>query len=126
MHLPRLKRFTQEVLDLYKDDERILMWDLYNEPGQFGIGETSLPLLEYVWDWAHEVRPSQPLTACLDGAIGDNIIALNKKNSDIITFHTYEADKLNPTIEELSKTGRPLMCTEYMACLLYTSGAADE
>tara|TARA_B100000795_G_scaffold68596_1_gene47591 strand:+ start:1526 stop:2572 length:1047 start_codon:yes stop_codon:yes gene_type:complete len=115
VHLPRLKRFTQEVLDLYKDDERILMWDLYNEPGQFGIGETSFTLLEYVWDWAHEVRPSQPLTACLDGAIGDNIIALNKKNSDIITFHTYEADKLNPTIEELSKTGRPLMCTEYMA-----------
>ena len=37
-HLNRLKTFTQELLDRYKADKRILMWDLYNEPGQFGIG----------------------------------------------------------------------------------------
>jgi endo-1,4-beta-mannosidase len=36
--LPRLKKFTQEILDLYKNDNRILLWDIYNEPGQFGIG----------------------------------------------------------------------------------------
>ena len=114
-HAPRLKKFTQEILDLYKTDNRILMWDLYNEPGQFGIGEISYTLLKNVWDWAHEVRPGQPLTSCLDGSIGEGIIALNRKQSDIISFHTYEAEKLEPTIKELSKIGRPLMCTEYMA-----------
>jgi len=114
-HAPRLKKFTQEILDLYKADNRILMWDLYNEPGQFGIGEISYTLLKNVWDWAHEVRPDQPLTSCLDGSIGDSIITLNKKQSDVISFHTYEAEKLEPTIKELSKIGRPLMCTEYMA-----------
>jgi len=46
-HAPRLKKFTQEILDLYKTDNRILMWDLYNEPGQFGIGEISYTLLMY-------------------------------------------------------------------------------
>ena len=35
----RLKLFTQEILDDFREDERILMWDLYNEPGQFGIGD---------------------------------------------------------------------------------------
>ena len=114
-HLDRLQKYTQELLELYKDDARILMWDLYNEPGQFGIGEKSFTFLEYVWNWAHEIRPSQPLTSCLDGAIGDSIISLNKINSDIITFHTYEAEKLEPTIKELKSLGRPLMCTEYMA-----------
>ena len=114
-HAPRLKKFTQEILDLYKTANRILMWDLYNEPGQFGIGEISYTLLKNVWDWAHEVRPDQPLTSCLDGSIGDSIITLNKKQSDVISFHTYEAEKLEPTIKELSKIGRPLMCTEYMA-----------
>ena len=114
-HAPRLKKFTQEILDLYKADNRMLMWDLYNEPGQFGIGEISYTLLKNVWDWAHEVRPDQPLTSCLDGSIGDSIITLNKKQSDVISFHTYEAEKLEPTIKELSKIGRPLMCTEYMA-----------
>jgi hypothetical protein len=114
-HLDRLQKYTQELLELYKDDARILMWDLYNEPGQFGIGEKSFTFLEYVWNWAHEIRPSQPLTSCIDGAIGDSIILLNKIKSDIITFHTYEAEKLEPTIKELRSIGRPLMCTEYMA-----------
>ena len=114
-HLDRLQKYTQELLELYKDDTRILMWDLYNEPGQFGIGEKSFTFLEYVWNWAHEIRPSQPLTSCIDGAIGDSIISLNKIKSDIITFHTYEAEKLEPTIIELRSIGRPLMCTEYMA-----------
>ena len=114
-HLKRLQTYTQELLELYKEDERILMWDLYNEPGQFGIGEKSYTLLDYVWNWAHEIRPSQPLTSCLDGSIGDSIIALNQNKSDIITFHTYEAEKLEPTIEKLRTIGRPLMCTEYMA-----------
>jgi len=113
--LKRLKNFTQEVLDLYKNDQRILLWDLYNEPGQFGIGEQSLDFLELVWDWAFEVRPDQPLTSCMDGSIGENIIALNSEKSDVITFHTYEADKLEPTIKELSNFDRPIICTEYMA-----------
>ena len=114
-HLERLQTYTQELLELYKEDERILMWDLYNEPGQFGIGEKSYTLLDFVWNWAHEIRPSQPLTSCLDGSIGDSIISLNQSKSDIITFHTYEAEKLEPTIKKLRTTGRPLMCTEYMA-----------
>ena len=94
-------------MDLYRNDQRILLWDLYNEPGQFGIGEQSLNFLELVWDWAFEVRPDQPLTSCMDGSIGEKIIALNSEKSDVITFHTYEADKLEPTIEELSNFKRP-------------------
>ena len=113
--LKRLKNFTQEVLDLYRNDQRILLWDLYNEPGQFGIGEQSLDFLELVWDWAFEVRPDQPLTSCMDGSIGDKIIALNSEKSDVITFHTYEADKLESTIKKLSIFDRPIICTEYMA-----------
>ena len=34
-----LSAYVRGVLDSYADDERILMWDLYNEPGQFGVGE---------------------------------------------------------------------------------------
>jgi hypothetical protein len=51
----------------------------------------------------------------LDGAIGDEILKLNGENSDVITFHTYEAEKLEPTIKRLKEFGRPLLCTEYMA-----------
>jgi hypothetical protein len=113
--LNRLKEFIQGLLKNYSDDERILMWDIYNEPGQFGLGDKSLSLLHLCWEWAHEIRPSQPLTSCLDGAIGDEILKLNGENSDVITFHTYEAEKLDPTIKRLKEFKRPIMCTEYMA-----------
>ena len=113
--LNRLKEFIQGILLDYSNDERILMWDIYNEPGQFGLGDKSFSLLQLSWEWAHEIRPSQPLTSCLDGAIGDEILKLNGENSDVITFHTYEAEKLDPTIQRLKKFKRPIMCTEYMA-----------
>ena len=101
--LNRLKEFIQGILLDYSTDERILMWDIYNEPGQFGLGDKSLGLLQLCWEWAHEIRPSQPLTSCLDGAIGDGILKLNGENSDVITFHTYEAEKLDPTIQRLKE-----------------------
>ena len=115
LEIIRLKKFVTEILSNFKDDKRILMWDLYNEPGQFGIGDKSLTLLELTWEWAYEVRPSQPLTACLDGSVGEGNIKLNAENSDIITFHTYEGEKLQETIDKLKVHKRPLICTEYMA-----------
>ena len=114
-NLPRLKKFVQEILNDFNADERILMWDIYNEPGQFGIGDKSITLLKKTWEWAHEVRPSQPLTSCLDGSVGTEIIECNRKNSDVITFHTYEGEKLQETISRLKENDRPLICTEYMA-----------
>ncbi|MFL2697763.1 MAG: 1,4-beta-xylanase [Gammaproteobacteria bacterium] len=113
--IERLKDFVQGVIKEFNEDQRILMWDIYNEPGQFGVGDKSLELLTMTWDWAQEVRPSQPLTSCLDGSVGKEIIKLNKEKSDVITFHTYEAKDLEPTITRLKEIGRPLICTEYMA-----------
>tara|TARA_B100001142_G_scaffold57043_1_gene55764 strand:+ start:4458 stop:5510 length:1053 start_codon:yes stop_codon:yes gene_type:complete len=113
--LPRIRQYVQEILLEFKDDDRILMWDLYNEPGQFGVGDKSISLLKLVWEWALEIRPSQPLTSCLDGSVGTEIINLNAINSDIITFHTYEGEKLQETIDKLLTHDRPLICTEYMA-----------
>ena len=36
-----MQKFVEEILHDFSDDERILMWDIYNEPGQFGIGESN-------------------------------------------------------------------------------------
>ena len=113
----RLKQYVQGVLDYFRDDERILMWDLYNEPGQSGNQDATLALLEATWDWASAVRPSQPLTACLDGSVGAKNIALNAARSDIISFHCYVGEQLESTILALqaNHAGWPLICSEYMA-----------
>ncbi|HIE82760.1 MAG TPA: 1,4-beta-xylanase [Dehalococcoidia bacterium] len=113
--LNRLELFVKGVLGNFSGDDRVLMWDIYNEPGQSGMKQKSLELLHLTWEWAHEIRPSQPLTACLDGAVGEEVIALNAQLSDIISFHSYEGDRIEEIILSHMSYDRPLFCTEYMA-----------
>ena len=111
----RLENYVTDILCSFADDERILLWDLYNEPGNSDNGEKSLPLVEAVFEWARAVNPSQPLSA---GVWFDNKQLNNFQlaASDIITFHNYsEAENLERQIVELKKHGRPLICTEWMA-----------
>jgi hypothetical protein len=111
----RLERYVTDILSTFANDERILLWDLYNEPGNSGNGDKSLALLKSVFEWARAVDPSQPLTA---GVWFDNK-ELNKFQlaaSDVITFHNYQkADHLEREIAELELYGRPVICTEWMA-----------
>ncbi|MDX1619024.1 MAG: cellulase family glycosylhydrolase, partial [Balneolaceae bacterium] len=60
---PVLKAYTQDLLRRFDGDGRVLMWDLYNEPGNGKNPPSStLPLLKNVVSWTREVNPSQPLT----------------------------------------------------------------
>ncbi|WP_206082061.1 family 43 glycosylhydrolase [Maribellus sediminis] len=133
-----LKEYVQAVLSRYKDDERVLIWDLFNEPdnsnaGNFGGGskepemapeeklERALELLQKAFTWAREVNPSQPLTAGVWGAPTwlqepDSIEKFSLENSDIISFHSYDGpESTQKMVDGLKKYKRPLMCTEYMA-----------
>ena len=115
-NFPQLKTYVQDIIKTFGDDERILMWDLYNEPGNTGKLDTSLPLVKKVFLWAREINPSQPLTV---GLWNWNFVELNTFqaiNSDIITYHNYEGPEQHKLVIELLKThNRPLICTEYMA-----------
>lgn len=115
---PVLKAYTQDIISRFAEDDRVLMWDLYNEPGNFDILERSLPLLRNVIRWAREVNPQQPITIGLWnwGKEYDEFNKVQAENSDIITFHHYdEADHLKKKIAEFKKFDRPMICTEYMA-----------
>ena len=57
----RLQSYVTTVLRRFASDSRVLMWDLYNEPGRSGQGNKSFQLLQLTWNWAQAVRPSQPL-----------------------------------------------------------------
>lgn len=56
-----LQSYVTTVLRRFASDTRVLMWDLYNEPGRSGQGNKSFQLLQLTWNWAQAVRPSQPL-----------------------------------------------------------------
>jgi hypothetical protein len=116
--LKMLERYVKDIITTFKDDERIAIWDLYNEPGNKGYVDKSLGLLKQVFTWAQSIRPSQPLTAGVwrfDAKFA-NLNKFQLENSDIITYHQYGyVDRHLDRINELRKYKRPLVCTEYMA-----------
>jgi hypothetical protein len=113
-----LEAFQKDVMVRYSNDKRIICWDLYNEAGNSGYLNISLPLLKKSFEWAREINPSQPITAGLwswDEGFRD-INQFLTDNSDIITFHHYgPANDLENLISKLKVYNRPLICTEYMA-----------
>lgn len=111
-----LEIYVKDILTTFKNDQRILLWDLYNEPGNSNYGNKSLMLLTKVFEWGKQVNPSQPLSS---GVWSLGLTELNKfqiENSDVITYHNYDSEvKHGAAIDSLKKCGRPLICTEYMA-----------
>jgi len=134
---PRLERYVEGVLGRFKDDERVLAWDLFNEPdndNERAYGDVELEdkyqrafdLLRETFKWARGVNPSQPLTAGVwgdfmgrDGKQLEALDGISKfmlEHSDVISFHTYETPDVPPRqIEFLETYGRPILCTEYLA-----------
>ncbi len=112
---PRLRRYVQGVVGALRSDRRILMWDLYNEPGNSDRGSASLPLVKAAFEWARAARPNQPLTAGVWADLPE-LNELQLAHSDVVTFHNYNGtEELMFHIRSLRKLGRPLVCTEWMA-----------
>ena len=117
-NFPQLEIYVKDIIGTFKDDKRILMWDLYNEPGNSDKFSASVPLLKKVFVWAREVNPSQPLTAGIWqwSKKFQELNSIQALNSDIITYHHYGEPKDHEIVLNLLKThGRPMICTEYMA-----------
>ncbi len=128
-----LKPYVQGVVHHFRNDPRIDMWDVFNEPDN-GNGssygklepankrEMSLILLQLVFQWAREEKPAQPLTSApWLGNWGSPekfspTEEVQFQNSDVITFHNYgKLADLQKCVENLKRFNRPVICTEYMA-----------
>ncbi|MDP6545946.1 MAG: glycosyl hydrolase [Phycisphaerae bacterium] len=112
---PRLEKYVKDVIASFKDDPRVWIWDLYNEPTNRGLGDASLSLVRKIFTWARQINPSQPLTVGRwNGNRKLNEVVL--RASDVITFHQYaKANALQAIIADLKTHGRPIICTEWMA-----------
>ncbi|GFG99134.1 cellulase family glycosylhydrolase [Mycobacterium timonense] len=131
-YVPVMRDYVTAVMTQFRNDNRVLGWDLWNEPdnpaNQYRKTERSdkdqlvANLLPQVFRWARAVDASQPLTSGVwrgdwgqpqgRSAISDIQLA----NSDVVTFHSYaEPAGFESRINELTPLGRPILCTEYMA-----------
>jgi hypothetical protein len=130
---PRLEKYVEGVVGAFANDDRILGWDVWNEPdnrndSSYGKSDPKnktdlvLALLPRVYAWARSAQPKQPLTSGIwheDPAAPEKLSPMAKLQlelSDITSFHNYDpAIKFEAEVRWLESYGRPIICTEYMA-----------
>lgn len=127
-----MQDYVVGVLSQFRGDDRVLGWDLWNEPDNPAYVYRTVErrdkeqlvagLLPQVFRWARSVDPDQPLTSGVwQGQWGDatkrSVIAgIQLDNSDVISFHNYDRPaEFESRIFELAPWGRPILCTEYLA-----------
>lgn len=130
---PRLEAYVKGVVGAFASDQRVLAWDMWNEPDNMNGGsygqlepknkvELVLALLPKTFAWAREVNPQQPLTSGVwkgDWSTPEKMTEMDRiqiELSDVITFHNYDSPtELEKRINWLKRYNRPMICTEYMA-----------
>lgn len=133
---PRLKEYVQGVVSAFATDDRILAWDIWNEPGSDGTEnypKTELKmkdkmarvteLLPKAFEWARQMNPTQPLTSGVwdvdtsaEEAAQGELARIQLRESDVITFHNYSwPENFRREVAWLKKYNRPILCTEFMA-----------
>lgn len=123
--------YVTGVIGLFRNDSRVLGWDLWNEPDNPAkvyrkterADKVALvsALLPQVFGWARTVNAIQPLTSAVwqDSWAPDKLsdmARLQLDNSDVISFHSYgKPADFEARVNEIAPLGRPLLCTEYLA-----------
>jgi hypothetical protein len=129
---PKLKAYVAGVVGAFAQDDRILGWDVWNEPDNGN--ESSQPnevkgkarlvaaLLPKVFAWAREAGATQPLTSGVwagnwsDPDKESEMTKIQLAESDILSFHNYGwPEEFEARILSLQSHHRPILCTEYMA-----------
>lgn len=130
---PRFKAYVQGVVGAFANDNRVLAWDVWNEPDNTNVPAYSRvelkdkakyvdALLPQAFEWAREKNPSQPLTSGVwrdqwaPLASVSTTARIQLEQSDIISFHNYGwPEEFEQRVKTLQQYGRPIICTEYMA-----------
>ncbi|MDQ2711578.1 MAG: cellulase family glycosylhydrolase [Acidobacteriota bacterium] len=128
---PRLEQYVKGIVGAFANDDRVLGWDIWNEPDNLNASshpdkETKiglvLALLPKTFAWARSAHPTQPLTSGIwhEDPEGKTPLSSMAKeqldNSDIVSFHDYDKPAIFETeVKWLQSFGRPIICTEYMA-----------
>ena len=130
---PRLEAYVKGVVGAFAKDERVLGWDIWNEPDNGNGGsykdlepknknELVIALLPQAFAWARSAHPTQPLTSGVwkgDWSVAEKLepgAKIQIEMSDVISFHSYDKPEVfEKRVLSLQQYHRPLLCTEYMA-----------
>ena len=121
---------VREIVTKYKDDPRICIWDVYNEPGAGNRTEVTPPVLQRMFDTVRACNPSQPLTAAFwmcnklvdpgENNPHKQIEDIIFQNTDLISYHFYGDYNMHMRIlKRLKEEGRPIINTEWLARIFH-------
>ncbi|KAJ3017131.1 UNVERIFIED_CONTAM: hypothetical protein HDU68_011828 [Siphonaria sp. JEL0065] len=121
----RLEDYVRHVIRRYRTDERILGWDIWNEPDNKRTPDEMdviHELLPAAFRWAREEGATQPLTS----GVWTNYTHFNEfqkmqacsliiELSDVISFHHYKNLTLfEAVLNQMQSYSRPVFVTEWL------------
>ncbi len=135
MRHDELHSYINGIVSHFKNDDRVLIWDVFNEPDNMNLSSykdddyhahkssLSMALLKKTINWIRKIDPTQPITMAPwqhNWHCSHRISALDDymfSHSDVISFHNYESkENLEERIVSIKERyNRPMLCTEYMA-----------
>ncbi len=82
-NLDKFKPYVQEIIRAHRTDDRVLFWEIHNEPPPGDAYRDRLKRAGYAW--AKEIKPTQPVLNCEKGPKGWG----DCEASDIVDAHVY-------------------------------------
>ena len=115
--------YLRALLPSFAGDDRILAWDLHNEPDNYGIWKAGDPQKVLRWlgrmaDEVHALAPRQLVTVgmgrasslWLPGPDGRRVVDY----SDVVSMHTYDAGTVAQELSQLrAQTAKPIIIEEF-------------
>ena len=113
---------VDEIAARYAKDDRIQIWDVWNEISNSNRGDLSVPMMEKCFEIIRSHDPIQPLTADVFAYMPDTLEPCTNAQrralelSDVITFHHYGSfQTMVRLIEKLKEDwGRPVINNEWL------------
>ena len=123
MEYPELKglflEMVTKIVRKYREDERIIVWNIWNEPG-IERGELAIEFLDTIFEVVRAEDPVQPLCADIWRGLRDGKPNSKEEEhalelSDVISFHSYSEYRwFVENLCEMKKYGRPIFVTEWL------------
>ncbi|MBQ6186164.1 MAG: hypothetical protein IJK48_09885 [Bacteroidales bacterium] len=131
-NLKKAEELVKTLIRPFANDERIVLWDIWNEPGfKTGDPETfrEMEWLEKMVHWCREENLCQPITASIiwdpdrDADVSSPTWEKRRQVEammDLHNFHSYDCARnfgaeIDYTLDRIRKiSNRPIVCTEAM------------
>ena len=116
-HWPKLEQYVRQVVGAHKDDKRIVMWDVMNEPTCTSFNKPEdrkliWTFLDHFLDYVKREDPNHPLTV---GLMASSELPQVVAKVDVLGFHNYTSklrEDIRGVMEIARKHGKPAVINE--------------